>query len=83
MKTYIATLEVICHGIYFMSYKFFDGDEEVGNTDVSIDEDTYDYIAVGVFQSDLCNVVEGRQIEHTETDGQYHHGTWAGSEPTS
>ena len=83
MKTYLATLSIENYDNYFISYMFFDGDEEVGNTNLSIDEDTYDYIAVGHWGSDFCDTVEGKELEHTETDGEYHHGTWTEPETTS
>ena len=76
MKTYLATLSIENYDNYFMSYTFFDGDEAVGNIDVSIDEDTYDYISAGHWVSDFCDTVDGKELEHTESDGEYHHGTW-------
>ena len=76
MKTYKAITGITISGKYFMNYRFFDGDEEVGSTDISIDEDTYDYIAAGHWESDFCDTVDGKELEHTETDGEYHHGTW-------
>ena len=83
MKTYLAILSIKNHDEYFMNYRFFDGDEEVGNSELQIDKHINDYIVAEIFESDFCNVIDGKKIEHTETDGEYHHGTWTESEPTS
>ena len=83
MKTYLATLSFKNYDEYFMSYKFFDGDEEVGNAELQIDKHTNDYIVAEIFESDFCDTVEGKELKHTESDGEYYHGTWTESEPTS
>ena len=83
MKTYLATLSIENYDNYFISYTFFDGGEEVGNAELQIDKHTNDYIVAEMFESDFCDTVEGKELEHTETDGEYHHGTWEESEPTS
>ena len=71
-----VTLEDVRYDKHVIIYTFWNDDKEIGTVELSIDKDTYDYIKVDMWQSDFCDNIQGKYIEHTRTDGDVYHGTW-------
>ena len=76
MKTYIAELSIVGYNNYYICYTFFDGDKEVGMSELKINEDVYNLIITGKWKSDFHFEVDDKEIKHAYTEGECYHGTW-------